>query len=143
MFSCIFSDYLFNQYVLFKILQNHFNIILTSRSNAKQHHTLIRIHGCYGNNAIVCLKNKFEKSDFSAINTKIFFYGVQSWWIRKKWNVKCKMTTFSTLRGNTKQHIDFSRLTFYFLLTYQSSIFGKPIKNLYIITISYTVSIKN
>jgi len=29
------------------------------------------------------------------------------------------MTTFSTLRGNITQHIDFSRLTFYFLRNYQ------------------------
>jgi len=35
--------------------------------------------------------------------------------------VKCKTTTFSTLRGNITQHIDFSRLTFYFSRNYQYS----------------------
>jgi len=33
--------------------------------------------------------------------------------------VKCKTTTFNTLRGNITQHIDFSRLTFYFSRNYQ------------------------
>jgi hypothetical protein len=33
--------------------------------------------------------------------------------------MKCKTITFSTLRGNIKQHIDFSHLTFYFSRNYQ------------------------
>jgi hypothetical protein len=64
--------------IFLKILQNCPDVFFATRRDVKRNYSLRRIHRFHHGNTIIAFKNKFYKSDLTAIHPIVLFYCFQS-----------------------------------------------------------------